>query len=439
MSIMKKIISLILIILISSLVFSLSPNEAVDYVGKTNNFLLNSERGAIISPQVQISYDGDDYWVVAGITSQENVGVYIPINNNLEIADGAIEIRELIATEIVLDNSSELKNSYPASDWPFSHPVKTKFYDFENSLNNLSPSIANVINDLDSISGAEDLEASAREVKDRIDDLSNKSNELASLIEEVIVFESNFFSEPDTNERGDYEDYFEDYFTSVDEYKESYNELKSENDLLRQGIGSFQGEMQNSQKEFYLSVLKLPNETTLLSSFFSLTETTKTFVEQIFNRSKNIENFVLNLETRKNRNNAYKAIYGFDEKINNENSNFSSLQTAANAILDEENVDFWADQDAVDSLRINYNQAIEKYENGIYDKAISFASSAKKDAIVVLDKEFIEGEDASNDLILYAIIALIIILIAVFLAEKFYFKKKKEEVNEMYEDEYYEN
>jgi uncharacterized protein YpmB len=435
---MRKIFILFLILLFVNSALALSPNEAVTFVTRTNNFLLDNEQGAIVSPQVTINYDGDEYYVVAGLTSQDNIGVYIPVSENLEISEGAIEIRELISTEIVLDNVFELKNSYPASDWPFSHPVKTKFYDLSNSLNNLSPSIANVINDLSGIEGAEELEDLAIEVKDKVDNLSVESEELAILIEEGISFEAEFLSDPDTNQRKDYEDLFENYFEEVDDYKSNYNALEADIDFLRQGIGSFQGNIESSQKEFYLSVMRLPNETASLPSFFTLNETTKTFVEQIFQNSKNIENYVSNLTTRKNRNEAWKVIYANNEDITKLNNNFSNLDEATTAILSEDNVDFWKEQNEVRALRTNYRQAVENYENGIYSKAISFGDDAKDNVELILESGAIEVEDNSSELITQIIIALIIILVVVFLAEKYYFNKK-EEINDMYEEEFYEN
>lgn len=436
---MKKLLVILLVVFFTTNLLALSPNDAVTFVSSTNNYLLSNETPAILSPQVQIKYNDELYWVIVGANG-DNIGVYIPVSDKSEIASGAIEIRELITTNIVLSKMFQLRNSYPASDWPFSHPVKNRFFDIENSLRNLSPSISNVIIDLEKIEDTADLIVTAKKVKKGVDDLGVESIELANLVEEGIAFEKEFFSNPLTKETKNYEDLFKSYFSKVLDYKENYNLLKSDIDVLRQGIGSFQGNMSNTQKEFYLSVLRLPNETTALSSFFTLNDSTKTLVEEVFNTSKNIENFVLNLETRKNRNNAWQMLYGFDNSINKINSSFSSLNDAAAAILAEDNVNLWADQDSVAILKINYKQTVDNYNKGIYDKSINFASDAKKNVKSVLEKGVSEFVDNSGEIIFQVIILLIIVLVGIFLAEKFYFNKKKEgEINEYYGDEYYEN
>lgn len=434
---MKKLFIVLVLLLIVPFLVAFSPNEAITFVSRTNNYFFDSERVLISQPQVQIEYNNELYWVVSGMDGSE-VGVYVPVSNEKLIADGSIEIRELIATRVVLERMFSLRNSYPASDWPFSHPVKNRFFDIENELRNLSPSIANVINDLESIDDASELLSLARRVKSKVDSFAIENNEIAELIEEGILFERDFFSNPATSDRGKYEDYSKAYFNKVNSYKNNFNELKSELDILRQGIGSFQGDMSSDQKEFYLSVLRLPSQTNALPSFFSLTDTTRTFVEEIFSASRNIERFVLNLETRKNRNSAWQVIYGFDSKINNLNNNFVSLDEAARSILLEENVIFWADQDNVSALRINYRQATQNYDRGIYDKAVSFGRDAKRNVENILNKGVEERVDNSNELIIQIIILLIIVLIVVFLAEKFYFNKKENAEEEYYGEDYYE-
>ncbi len=435
---MRQIFVFLLILVISTFSFSISPNEAVNIVSTTNNYLFDNENAVIISPQVQIKYSEKLYWVVAGAVN-DSVGVYIPVSDTGEVASGPIEVRELISTEIVVDKISNLRNSYPASDWPFSHPVKNRFFDIENSLRNLSPSISNVIVDLEKINGASSLVTSAKKVKKEIDDLGLESIEIAQLIDDAILFERDYLSNPVTSDTKKYEDLFVAYFNKINSYKNNYNSLSAELDSLRQGIGSFQGSMENSQKEFYLSVLRLPNQTTALNSFFTLNDTTKTLVEEIFISSKNIENFVLNLETRKNRNSAWLVLYGRDETISKLNGSFNNLNDAATAILLEENVNFWKNQDNISALKVNYRQAVENYNKGIYDKSVNFGNDAKKNVRAILTDGFNEVVDTSSDLVLQIIILLVIILVVVFLAEKFYFNKKKEKINEYYEEEYYEN
>ncbi len=438
MKIMKLAFLLILLVVAVN-VIAMSPEEATNLVSKTNNYLLNGEQVAILSPQVMILYKGTEYWVVAGM-SGNNANVYIPVNNSIgEVANGAIEIRDLIGTNIVLNRLNELKGNYSVGDWPFSYPNKTRFYDLERAFSDKSPSLVTIQSDLDQVSGASSLVSQAEDVESAMISLSEDSKELAEKINEGIEFEKVYFTKPDTNQTRSYEKIFEEYFELIETYKINYNELNSSLTSLKNNIAAFQsGEVSSEQKNFYIGLLAMPQETAPLNNVFSISDQTKTLVEEVFSSSKNIENLVLNLETRKERNEAWKILYAPDAEINKLNSSFSSLSDAAEAILAEDNIGFWKDQDTVSALKTNWKQATTKYGNGVYISAKSFGADAKKNVKKILEEGTIEEEEGvPQELIINAIIILIVVIVGLFLFEKFYLNKKKEnEMKEGYEDEY---
>ncbi|MDD3084209.1 MAG: hypothetical protein PHP82_04255 [Candidatus ainarchaeum sp.] len=421
------------------MVSAFSPNEATDFVTKTNNFLIQNEVPVILSPIVMIEYLENKYWVVTGM-SGTTVNIYIPINTETrEVASGSIEIRDLIQTVIVLNRIFELKNTYPVSDWPFSITNKTNFETLQNKFNEKIASITTIETNFSTIDGAEKIVEDAKSVKNLLEKLSTHSKEISNLIEEGINFEKIFFNSPNTKETSNYEKIFSNYFEELNNYKQDFEILKTNVDSLRNNIGSLQSEEINaSQKEFYNSIAKLPNEVILLNNVFSRANETQTFTQEIFNSTKNIENFVLNLETRRQRNEAWKAIYGNDEDIRKINPAINSLEEAAEIILDEANVNYWKNQDSISALKINWRQTQEKYNNGIYTSAIEFAKSAKNNVLNILEDDFIEIEDElPTELIINIIIILIVLIIGIFLFEKFYLKKKKEVDNdENYEENY---
>jgi hypothetical protein len=104
--------------------------------------------------------------------------------------------------------------------------------------------------------------------------------------------------------------------------------------------------------------------------------------------------------------------------------------------LNEENVDYWVEQDSVNALRANWKNANSKYDNGIYTSAEQFAKSAKKNAISILEEGAIETTDTSGEFLTNIIIILIVIIVGVFLFEKFYLNKKKEGETSEYEENY---
>lgn len=430
----KKIILLILILILATSALAFSPDEVISYISSSNNYLLPGEQSVILSPQTMITYENNSYWVVAG-ESSGTTNIYFPINDKeKKLADGAIKIRELIKTTIVLNRVYELKKNYPVGDWPFSRSNKTNFDTLATKLNDKIASYNIIQTGLGNVSGTDDLIDSAKEIKSLFEELSLDSQKLSTLIEDGINFEKNYFINPDTNQTNEYENLFQDYFDDISTYKTDYDALKNKITIFRNEIGSFTGALETTQKQAYTDQANLPQETAVLSSVFSRADETQTFIEEIFNQVKNIENLVLNLETRKERNDVWLKIYGPDKDITKLNPSLSSLSEASQTILDEANIDFWEDQDSVKALQTNWKQTETKYNNGIYNSASEFAKSAKKNVLDILDKGIAPTENANLDsLLINIIIVLIVVIVGIFLFEKFYLNKKK---NKEEPDEY---
>jgi hypothetical protein len=429
----KKIVLLILILILATNASAFSPDEVISYISSSNNYLLTGEQAVILSPQTMINYENNSYWVVAG-ESSGTINIYFPINDKeKKLADGAIKIRELIKTTIVLNRVYELKKNYSVGDWPFSRSNKTNFDTLATKLNDKIASYNIIQTGLENVVGTEDLVDSAKEIKSLFEELSKDSQNLSILIEDGINFEKNYFINPDTNQTNQYEQLFQDYFNDISTYKTNYDILKNKINLFRNEIGSFTGNLEITQKQSYTTQANLPQETAILSSIFSIADETQTFVEEIFNQIKNIENLVLNLNTRNERNDVWLKIYGPDKDITKLNPNISSLSEASQTILDKTNIDLWKDQESVKALQTNFKQTETKYNNGIYTSASEFAKSAKKNVLAILKEGIAPVEDANLDsLLINIIIVLIVVIVGIFLFEKFYLNKKKnnEEIDE---------
>ena len=424
-----------------SFAFSISQNEVTDIVSKQNNYLLGSEEAGVYKPAVTIAYQDQDYWVVAGIQN-DTANVYIPINNETgELADGEIEKRKLIETEIVLSNIYQLKNSAYGTNWPFSYSMNSTFNDFQRIFSDMVPSVINIETELDALAGSNSLVLKTDNVQASFDDLAKDSGTIAELINEARIFEEEYFSQPDTNETDDYKDYFEDYFGLIEKYKSDYYELEAAVTELKNEIASFEN-ASNEQKEFFLNILKMPRETSTLINLFPKIDQLKTLIEGVFNKGENIEAYIGNLETRKSRNAAWQVIYGTSTKITEagKSYNIKTLDEAASLILNSEYVDYWTEQDSVSALRTNFGQAEGRYERGDYDKAKNFADKAEANAQDILEGDYVIPEnEIPQELIIQIVIVLIVILAAVFIFEKVIKKKKPEEETGYQGYEEYEN
>jgi hypothetical protein len=118
---MKKYFALVFfaLLLVQSAAAGVSSQEAIDFVSKTNNFLLQGEF-AEISPNVKISCQSKAFWVVA-ITSGDSLTGFIPVSGDSPaIPDSKSVRKDLIKTAYFLYNFDKLKkNALQQDQWIF--------------------------------------------------------------------------------------------------------------------------------------------------------------------------------------------------------------------------------------------------------------------------------------------------------------------------------
>ena len=337
----------------------------------------------------------------------------------------------------MLSKIYQLKNSVYGTIWPFSHSMNSSFYDYQRVFGDMVPKVINVQTELEAIPGSSSLVLKTDNVKADFEDLASNAELIAKHIEEARLFEEKYFNNPDTNQTSKYENYFEDYFDLAEQYKSDYYAVESSIQELKAEIASFGGAT-SEQKEFFFNSLNLPIETQGLKNFFGQADQLKTLVEKVFSEGKNIEAFIGNLSTRKSRNDAWQVIYGPSTKLTTagQKYNITTLAGAASLILSSENIEYWAETEALEAMRTNWVQAESRYSKGDYDKAKNFGEKAEEHATTVLEGKFIETtNEFPQELIIQIVIVLIVILAAVFIFQKVIKKKKsKEEGYEEYED-----
>lgn len=435
----NKTISLLLIILLASFVVALSPDEAITLVSNTNNYLVSGESAAILAPRVMIKSSGDEYWIIAAL-KDDTPNVYIPVSNSTEkVAEGELTIRNLIETEIVVTKITLLKDSSYGLNWPFSYTIRGTFDGLATDLKNMSLKVILVQTKMKEIGTSESkkLETLASETKSLISSIALQSTKIAEETDKARATEEKYLAAPDTNQTAKYKKSFEDYFELIDSYKENYTKIETNLNALKQGIAVLQTEqLTQTDKDGLINYLKLPTTTGKLPSFFSQTNQLKTAIDSVFNSSKNIEGLVLNLATRKLRNTTWQMIYGSNAKITKANKSFYSLSDAAEAILSTENSEYWADQESVEALKINWTQTKTRYTNQEYEKAQEFAKKAENYAINVLEEGVKATTDSSGQELLIQVIGLLMgAVIILFIYEKFVVNRKKQEgEEEQYEE-----
>ena len=437
----KYLVLVVLLFGICLAAYAMSPNDAIDFATKTNNYLISGESALVATPQVTITYLKEDYWAVT-VYKDSAPSVYLPINNSkTSLATGDIELRKLIETSIVLSRTYAQRNALPVGDWPFSHTTKNDFYDLERVLGAEVAETINVRTELSKLTGtaAKNLELLADSTQAEIEALAAESRTVADTVEEARLYEEKYFSTPDTNMTTKYEKYFSDYFQMIDEYVTHYNEITQNISTLTQGIATLDIEgLTANQKDFMVKSLALPTQTGKIPSFSSKTQQIRTLVEAIFSASKSTESFVSNLNTRVLMNTAWKQMYGPNDKLLSINTSFNSLSSAAEAILGTENIDLWADQDSVEALKLNWTQAKSKYSGGEYEKASSFATKAQKNSEDILrEGTTVQTNDVPQELLIQIAVVLVVAIIGLFLFEKFYWSKRNKDEDEKNDEEYY--
>jgi len=126
-------------------------------------------------------------------------------------------------------------------------------------------------------------------------------------------------------------------------------------------------------------------------------------------------------------------MYGQNAALQKLDPSFTTLEAAASAILSEENLSKWNDQDAVDALKTSWNGATSRFNTAEYEKAKDYATKATQFVKTIMQKGAVTTtQDNTQDIVIKVVVGLIIVIIVVFVFDKFLRKKKpkEEEYNE---------
>ncbi|MFA6269404.1 MAG: hypothetical protein WCW13_01665 [archaeon] len=433
----KKFLVLLLLLILSicSTALAISPDEAITIVSVKNNFLMPNETTSVIKEMIK--YQGKEYVVVA-TKSGTSITAYIPLkNSDGNIASLDLEIREIIKTSIIYTEITQLKDTTTPASWPLSYSTKNFFYDLSTDFTGLMNDAISVQTILNAIgtSEAKTLASKADAVQAKAELLSKQSKEVSTQVEEGMKLENSYLAAPDTNLSIKYETAYKNYFSSISQYKLDFVELTNEISQLNSEISILDPSKLTveQQRSYQILLTKAPlaiskasrTNPAKIDSFLGTNDQMRTLIEKVFANSKSSDGYATTLATRKTRNEAWKAMYGTNDTLIKLNKSFETLEKAATAILSEENVTTWAAKDSVDALTANWSAAKIRYNNSEYEKAKSYALNAQKNVQQIIQEGQTSTTDTtSQDLLIKIIAGLVILVIAVFVFEKFIMKKK---------------
>jgi hypothetical protein len=328
---------------------------------------------------------------------------------------------------------NELNQNIPSANWPFSHSTKNMFNYLSKEFNTTKSKVLTVKTELEKVNANSQVITKTNNLESKINEMIRKSDELFNKIEQGRKYEQDFFNSPDSNKILTYEDYYKKYFSSITEYKNAYNEFETNLNELKQLIATLENEeLTIDYKRGLQSLLVIPTSAGGLPSFFVTTDELRTTIESVFNSSKNSENYATTLKSREVRNTAWREMYGRNETLLKVDKSFETLEIAANAILSNENINQWSNDNAVDALTANWNSAKSRFNNAEYEKAKDYAIKAQKNVEQIIIDGIKVNEDKTNEYIMIIIGLLVVALIGVFAYENIYLKKKKkkEDYNE---------
>ncbi len=419
---------LALLISLAGAGFAISADEAIALVTIQNNYMMSGESASAVKEM--ITYQNTKYLVVATLKG-DSVTCYIPVkDSDQKIAAGDIEISALTKAAIVFTKMTQLRENTSSANWIYSYSTKNYLYDLQNEFTQMMGRVITVQTELAKLgSEAAALTQLADETQSQLEAIASKSKDIADKVEAGRKKEETFLAAPDTNGVNSYESTYKDIFTQLENYKSDYTAIETNINKLNQGIGALQtNKLTIDQKRSLQLLLTMSVSARRLPTFFSQNDQLRTIIESVFNSAKNSNSYVETLATRRLRNEAWQLMYGQNATLAKLDPSFTTLEKAASAILSEENAAQWVDQDAVDALSTSWNGATSRFNTAEYEKAKDYATKATNFAKAVMQKGANTTPiDNTQDVVIKIVVGLIIVIIAVFIFDKFLRKSKPKE------------
>lgn len=394
---------------------AVSSTDALNFVQKENHFL-SGEESAEINPNVKISYNNADYWVVSVVVESSLNGL-IAVKDELpvSIAAGEITQKELFKASYALRSVYSLKRNF-SNQWLFNGAVSQGLSSTASVLDNKSTDLEIVKSGL---SKYPVLQGEVDSLNQKLVEMKLEFSDAGKNVSETISFESGFFNSPNAGQlnalKKKYLDSL-DLIVDLSGKKIAYDNLLNQ---LQQGIA--QADLPVDSKTSLIGLSRSPNELEKISGWALSASNIRQEISNLFDSlPSKVENLYANLLTRIKRNGAYSAINGTDRDILGKGGSFVSVKELSEYVLAKENFSLWKNQAQAVKLKESWASAKNYFDSGKYDLAVEFAKKSKTFALAVYTGGFQAREPAgiNNELLFDAAIGLIILLIVLVLIRK---------------------
>ncbi len=397
-----------------------SSQEALNFASQ-KGFLIGSETAEIL-PNAQITHSKEPYWVVA-VMYGESLNVLIPIKakDKAEVPADEASRRALIKTGFVLRSYASFKDSLVKQDkWLFTS-ANVSF------LNQLAVDLGNEHFDLETVKSElnkhPDLQGSLA-IQDDIIDVQNNLDKLkvgiqaaGKAIDSAREWEAPYLNKPDTNSIDNLEKNFDSATQKIALLQAQKNDYLTALEKVRQEIA--QTDLPIDTKKSLQNLLDYPASLQRIAGIITYGTSFEESLQGIFDNVRvKREDLLKSLASRIERNNAYQILFGESQLlIERTNGRYSTLQEAADSILDPEVELLWKEENELQLLRESWKSAQSYYNSQQYSLAIQAGGKAMNSAVRVFKGGFKSqnpppGPD--TNLLITGIIVLVVIIIIIY-------------------------
>ncbi len=387
---MKAVLVIFALVLLSVNGLALQAIDAESILAQ-GNYLEQNERAVVFKalPQTNGTFK---YWSVS-VLQNDTVRTILPVaDKDSVLAPKGVLRTNLISANYLVQRLTALKSSIP---WFVSLTTS-------NSLEELTNAVDNEQFDIDIVSEAVSgnaLKSKVAALKGQLATIATEIREASSDVKALSHTETTVLNVSiDTAQTLALPDSYADLFSRIDSIKNSAAEYDNSVSSVKNDIATLSN-MDSQQKSQLLGLLSPlgPNQT-LSSAMSSYANTAADNAQRISTEYASLPTktsaLEAELELRLLRVAAYASLYGDDKGLKS-STNFSSLEQAAETILDASNKSFFIDQSGVIKLEGAWESAENAFQKRQYSTAKDLGDKAKGLVKLIVNAGVKEDESAS--------------------------------------------
>ncbi|MFH1256435.1 MAG: hypothetical protein V1494_04015 [Candidatus Diapherotrites archaeon] len=373
----KILIAFFLLLFLAETFAFVSSQEAIDYVVGKNYLDTAAKETPEISPNVKISNNKIDYWVITILSGDTPTG-FIAVKDAQppEVPVQQTINKPLFETDLALRNIVKIRSEFTSQgQWFFTFSNATFLSDFARILDNEKIHLSTIESELTG-----PISPSISSMQARVAELESLSVETADKVNDAINFEGKYLKAPTTEDLSKLKKSYYDAFDALDSLKEKAIDYDGEVQKLKNALTQL--DIDADKKGYLISLASPPEDLYTITKKSSLANNNRQSLDSAFNISlEAIINFAENISLRIDRSNAYELLYRDNKDVKQATSSkFLSLSALAAHMLQKENADLWVNQDKVAALSTNWGKAESYFRENDYAKAEEYGKKALSNA-----------------------------------------------------------